>query len=119
MTKQDDVPPSTASSTEMKLINALVDREIENAVLAQKHKRLLEQNPYDKTDQSDTHRQKLIYSLNSHNPPHLEKTRKKTSSKARRTDLRDIRPVPKKVLKIVSAYILIFVTVYYLAWLIS
>ena len=107
------------SDSELRLVQSLIDCEIENAKLSQKYEMLLVQSPISKIDLSDPERHTLIHSLKSHNPPHLAKPKKdhKTwvglSKKSRKFSLN------KSARKLIVAYILVFLVVYYLVRLIG
>jgi hypothetical protein len=119
MDKAHNMEPDYHSTTKEKLVHALIDSEIENALLARKYEKLLREPTVAKVDLTDAERHKLIYSLKSHNPPHLHP--QKNGLSVGRGSYRNLFFIltRKSVLRLISAYILVFVSVYYVVWLIT
>lgn len=119
MSEANTMDQDYRSTTTEKLVQALIDSEIENALLARKYEKLLREPTVAKVDLTDAERHTLIHSLTSHNPPHLEPQKKGFNIKLGSDRNRLYIPVRKSVLRLISAYILIFVSVYYVVWLIT
>ncbi len=112
MNKLDATDFETKSQTELNLVNALIDCEIENAKLAQKYGRLLEQNPIQKIDLSDTERHRLIFSVRSHIPPHIGSQLKESNHLTTPKTNIKILGGRKKVRKLIVGYVLIAILTY-------